>query len=111
MKRTAVAGAPWTFSGGLKAQISALPNVGQYFPTHNDDTEGYLEVKRASALQGQGGLTRQSAAGVATRGAYIVRLATAALLNPYAVPQSPPAPAPVSVSPASDGVVADRSPP
>jgi hypothetical protein len=105
VKKTPFSTAPFIGPGANGAIMAALPDVGQYFPTNNDDTSGFLEYARASVLMQNGLPNRPAIGGTGTRGNFVTRLAAAALLLPNAVPSNPPA-----IMPAQGSVV-DRLPP
>jgi len=84
IKKTSLASAPYA---GLAAW-SNVPNVGQYFPD-DDNTKGVL-TENHSAVTPLGLPNRINSRGAGTRGTFIERLVTAALLAQDATPVNPP---------------------
>jgi len=77
-----------------------IPYIQQYFviPGAGDSTPGVLQQDKMSQSQARGLLNTlgETNQGTRTRGAVVLRLATAALLNPNAPPAAPPPPMSVS---------------
>jgi hypothetical protein len=100
---TALTTAPYKFG---MASATGYPGVGIYFPDDNDNTLPYLTERHANVTPL--GLPLRPIPGpnaTGTRGTFISRLATAALLAQDATPINPPVIMP------SNGAVLDRLPP